>query len=248
MVQAYVKSHANTGGEQFRQRTSGIIQKKIFKAKGYPKFPENQIETLKTLVEKSLKLVSHSRFKDISSLAQNAVFWLLKIITSMNCQNPELENVVEVFRNTLVDYFNNKKSRLKLGFFKEVIRRYPWVGTSLFGLLVEKCSLAKAEFRRIETLDLLDFIMKSNEKDISCSSKLVKKHLKVICELIGGLLTNLPQKQSRRADVRRSCTRLLNVVSGLNLNKKFIEALNTEVYTLCEAQLGAAFKPFKMEN
>jgi DNA polymerase phi len=243
-----VKSHANNGGEQFRQRISGIIQKKIFKAKEYPKFPENQIETLKALVDKSLKLVSRSRFKDVSSLAQNATFWLLKIITSMNCQNPELENVVEVFRNTLVDYYNNKKSRLKLGFVKEVIRRYPWVGTPLFGLLVERCSLAKAEFRRIETLDLLDFIMKSHEKDTSSSSKLVKKHLKVICELIGGLLTNLPQKQSRRADVRRFCTRVLNVVSGLKLNKKFVEALKPEVCVLCEAQLGAAFKTFKTEN
>ncbi|KAJ4757383.1 DNA polymerase V [Rhynchospora pubera] len=248
LVQAYVKSHANTGGEQFRQRITGILQRKIFKAKEYPKFPENQVETLKTLIEKSLKLVSRSRFKDVSSLAQNATFWLLKITTSMNCANPELESVVEVFRNTLVDYFNNKKSRLKLGFVKEVVRRYPWVGTPLYGLLIEKCCSTKAEFRQIETLDLLDFIMKSYEKDSSCSSKLVKKHLKIICELIGKLLTNMPQKQSRRADVRRFCTRVLNVVSGLKLNKKFIERLTPEVCTLCEAQLGAAFKPFKTEE
>jgi DNA polymerase phi len=122
-----------------------------------------------------------------------------------------------------VDYFNNKKSRLKLGFAKEVIRRYPWVGTPLPGLLVEKCSLAKAEFRQIETLDLLDFIMKSNKKDTSSSSKLDKKHLKVICALIGGLQTSLPQKQSRRADLRGFCTRVLNVMSGLNLNKNLLK-------------------------
>ncbi|XP_078169709.1 uncharacterized protein LOC144564074 [Carex rostrata] len=248
LLQAYVKSHANTGGEQFRQRISGIIQKKIFKAKEYPKFPENQIETLKTLIEKSLKLVSRSRFKDVINLAQNATFWLLKIITSMNCPNSKLESVVEVFQNTLVDYFNNKKSRLKLGFVKEVVRRYPWVGAPLVGLLLEKCGSTKAEFRRVETLDLLDSIMKSHEKDTSSSSKLVKKHLKIICGLIGELLTNFPRKQSRRADVRRFCTRVLNIVSGLHLNKKFVEALKPEVCALCEVQLGAAFNPFKTET
>ena len=162
LLQAYVKSHANTGGKQFRQRIAGIIQKKIFKAKEYPRFPENQIETLKTLIENSLKLVSRSRFKDVSSLAQNATFWLLKITTSMNCPNSELESVVEVFQNTLVDYFNKKKSRLKLGFVKEVFRRYPWMGISLFSFLLEKCGWTNAEFRRIETLDLLDFIMTSH--------------------------------------------------------------------------------------
>ncbi|KAJ3683162.1 hypothetical protein LUZ60_013389 [Juncus effusus] len=257
LVQVYVKSHANTGNEQFRQRIGGILQKKIFKTKDYPKTQDIQLSTLKTLIEKSLKLASRSKFKPVSSLSQNATFWLLKIVTSLNLPKSELESVVEVFQNILADYFNNKKSRLKLGFVKEVIRRYGWVGPPLFGFLIEKCATTKAEFRRIETLDLVEFVMKTmvptnkggeKEKEASSSAKLVKKNLSAICELFGELLVKLPEKQSRRADVRRFCNRALSLVSGLNLNKPFVKGLKPEVYALCEKQLGVAFDPFKSEN
>ncbi|EHA8589761.1 rDNA transcriptional regulator pol5 [Cocos nucifera] len=254
LVQAFVNSHSTEGGDQVRQRIGGILQKKIFKAKDYPKGDDIQLSNLSILLEKSLKLASRSRYKTLSSLAQTSSFWILKIIHSRKFSKSELEGVVSIFRNILVDYFNSKKSRLKPGFVKEVIRRHPWLGLQLFRFLLEKCGTAKSEFRRIEMLDLIDYIMKScistgkaeKDKDSSSKSKLLKKHLHALCELIQELLSNLPEKQSRRVEVRRFCTRVLHAVSTLSLNKSFLKALKPETYFLCESQLGDAFLPFRM--
>ncbi|XP_008806265.2 myb-binding protein 1A-like protein [Phoenix dactylifera] len=253
LARAFVNSHTTEGSDHVRQRIGGLLQKKVFKAKDYPKGDDIQLSSLEILLEKSLKSASRSRFKTISSLAQTSAFWILKIIHSRNFSKSELKGAVNIFRNVLVDYFNNKKSRLKPGFVKEVIRRHPWLGQQLFGFLLEKCGSAKSEFRRIETLDLIDCIMKlrmtgkaEKNNDSSSKSKLLNKYLPALGELIQELLSNLPEKQSRRAEVRRFCTKVLHAVSILSLNKSFLRALKSETYSLCESQLGDAFLPFKI--
>ncbi|KAJ8465662.1 hypothetical protein OPV22_028214 [Ensete ventricosum] len=231
LAQAYVNSHMTEGGEPLKQRIGGIVQKKVFKAKDYPKSDDIQLHSLEILLEKSLKSASRSRYKTVSTFAQTSTFWLLKVIHSRDFSKSELESVANKFQNILVDYFSNKKSRLKAGFVKEVIRRHSWLGLLLFGFLLEKCGTAKSEFRQIEALDVIDCIIKTciptgkgeKDQDDSSKAKFLKKNLPGICELMEKLLTKMPEKQSRRAEVRRFCTRILNTVSMLNLNKAFLK-------------------------
>ncbi|KAH0448617.1 hypothetical protein IEQ34_022417 [Dendrobium chrysotoxum] len=236
LVQAYSKYHGVGGNEQLGQRINGILQKKIIKGRDYPKGDDISLDSLAKLLEKSLKIASRSRVKDISSLAQASAFWLLKIVNSRNFSELELSSIVQIFESLLVDYFNNRNCRLKSGFIKEIIRRHHWLGLKLFGFLLGKCTNAKSEFRRIEAVDMVDCIIKSvipsskvvgDKEAISKSSKLLKAHLPALCELIFQLLNNLPGKQSRRAEVRRFCTRSLQAVSMLNLKKSF---LNVKVH------------------
>jgi len=256
LVRAFVKYYsAQEKKNQLKQlglRIRGILQKKIFKAKDYPKGDDIALASLEPLLEKSLRSASRSPDKDISSLAQASIFWLLKIIQSRNFDKSELERVVELFKHTLVDYFESKKCRLKSGFLKEVIRRHPWIGHDLFGFLLEKCGAAKSEFRRIEALEIVDCVMKSwtpstkgEDASSKSSSKLLKKHLSTLCDLIQVLLSRLPEKQSRRAEARRFCTRALTTVSVLNLKKPFLKALKPETLSLCESHLENAFLRFK---
>lgn len=256
LAQAYVNSHMTEGGEPLKQRIGGIVQKKVFKAKDYPKSDDIQLHSLEILLEKSLKSASRSRYKTVSSFAQTSTFWLLKVIHSRDLSKSELESVANDFQNVLVDYFGNKKSRLKAGFIKEVIRRHSWLGLLLFGFLLEKCGTAKSEFRQIEALDVIDCIIKTciptgkgeKDQDDSSRAKFLKKNLPAICELMEKLLTKMPEKQSRRAEVRRFCTRILNTVSMLNLNKAFLKVLKPDARVLCEHQLGEAFHPFKSSS
>ncbi|CAL9079455.1 unnamed protein product [Musa textilis] len=256
LAQAYVNSHMTEGGEPLKQRIGGIVQKKVFKAKDYPKSDDIQLHSLEILLEKSLKSASRSRYKTVSSFAQTSTFWLLKVIHSRDLSKSELESVANNFQNILVDYFSNKKSRLKAGFIKEVIRRHSWLGLLLFGFLLEKCGTAKSEFRQIEALDVIDCIIKTciptgkgeKDQDDSSRAKFLKKNVPAICELMEKLLTTMPEKQSRRAEVRRFCTRILNTVSMLNLNKAFLKVLKPDVRVLCEHQLGEAFHPFKSSS
>ncbi|EMS61721.1 DNA polymerase V [Triticum urartu] len=246
LMQAFVKSHSADGNEQFRQRIGGILQKRIFKAKECPKGFDVELSRLESLLQKALHLASRSRYKPVASAAQNATFWILKIINSKGCSKQELASVVDKFQYMLNDYFSNKKSRLKIGFVKEAVRRNPWVGRELFGFALQKIGSTKAEYRRVQTLELVDSILKSwVGDDVSSASKVLKKHMALLCELMQEILTKMPENKSRRQEVRRFCTRALQTVTRLNLKEKFQKKLSSEAYTLCEAQLGAAFVPFR---
>jgi DNA polymerase phi len=246
LMQAFVKSHSADGSEQFRQRIGGILQKRIFKAKDCPKGNDVELSRLESLLQKALHLASRSRHKAVASAAQNATFWILKIVNSKSCSKQELATVVEKFHYVLTDYFDNKKSRLKISFLKEVVHRNPWVGRELFGFALEKVGSTKAEYRRVQTLEFVDCILKSwVGADVSSASKVLKKNLALLCELMQEILTKMPGNKSRRQEVRRFCTRALQTVTKLNLKEKFQKKLSSEAYSLCEAQLGAAFVPFK---
>ncbi|KAG0454807.1 hypothetical protein HPP92_024099 [Vanilla planifolia] len=255
LVRAYAKYYGIGGNEQVGQRINVILRKKLFKAKEYPRGDDISLTNLEKLLEKGLKTASRSRVKDLSSLAQASVFWLLKIVQSRNVPDSELARIEQIFQSLLVDFFNNKNCRLKSGFIKEVFRRHQWLCLKLLGSLLEKTANAKSEYRQIEALGMVDSITKSlipnakDEKDKesrSKSSKLLKEHLPAICELIKQLLTNLPGKQSRRAEARRFCIRSLQAISTLKLKKSFLKAMKPEGLSVCESHLGNAFLPFKM--
>jgi DNA polymerase phi len=197
MMRAFVKSHGAGGNKQFKERIAGLLQKKIFKEREYLGGNDIEFSKLENLVAKALRLASRSRFKIVVSMAQNATFWILKIISSKNCSEQELASVVDKFRSMLIDYFNNKKSRLKLGFVKEVVRRNPWIGRELFAFVLQEIGSVQAEYRRTQTLELLDCILKSWVDDVAGAGALME-HLAQLCELIQEVLSNIPENKFRR--------------------------------------------------
>ncbi|GER55585.1 DNA polymerase V family [Striga asiatica] len=184
LAQAFANPQTTEGSEQLGQRIWGIIQKKIFKAKDYPRGDSVHLAVIEPLLERYLKLAakpfkrkksasnlskkkqsaSWNRHRMINSLAQNSTYWILKLIDSRNFSEPELQKVCSIFQNALVAYFDSKKSQMKCEFLKEIFRRRPWIGRHLFGFLLEKCSCAKSKFRQVEALDLIlsSFNMASN--------------------------------------------------------------------------------------
>jgi DNA polymerase phi len=98
-MQAFVKSHGADGTEQFRQRIAGILQRRVFKGNEYPEGDVVEFGKLESLLEKALRLASRSRYNTVAYVAQNATFWILKIINSMNCSDQELASVVDKFRS-----------------------------------------------------------------------------------------------------------------------------------------------------
>lgn len=269
LSQAFVSPHIAEGSEQLGQRIWGILQKKVLKAKDYPKGEAVQLTTLESLLEKNLKLASKpfkrkksavspskkkqsaswNRHKMVTSLAQSSTFWILKIIDAGKFSESELQRVLEIFQGVLVGYFESKKSQIKSEFLKEIFRRRPWIGHHLFGFLLEKCGSTKSEFRRVEALDLVAEILKSlvstDESGQDASKKVMKSHLRELCDLIKDLVTSMPEKQSRRAEVRKFCGRVLQIISNLNLNRSFLKHLDSDAHAACEAQLGENFVNLK---
>uniref|UniRef100_A0A5B6YU56 Putative DNA polymerase V n=1 Tax=Davidia involucrata TaxID=16924 RepID=A0A5B6YU56_DAVIN len=271
LAQAFVNPHTTEGSEQLGQRIWGILQKKIFKSKEYPKGEAVQLSILESLLEKNLKLASKplkkkksstnpskkkqsaswKRHKMITNLAQNSTFWILKIIDARNFPESELQRVFDIFESVLVAYFDSKKSQMKSEFLKEIFKRRPWIGHHLFKFLLEKCASSKSEFRRVEALELVIEIFKSlisvstDESGQVASKKILKSHLPKVCHLIEELVTNMPEKQSRRAEVRKFCGRVFQSLTSLNLTTSFLKALESDAHAACESQLGEMFLALK---
>lgn len=250
LLQAFVNSSLIEGNGQFADRIGVIIQRKICKAKEYPKGPEVDLSLLQGLLEKVLKLASRSKAKKVQSLSQICAFWLLKVIHG-NSNETELNKVSEIFFQSLEDFFVDKKCRLKGGFLKEVFRRHPWAGISSFGMLIEKCRNARSEFLQYEALLLMDTLIRpwlgkstevSSDKDSSHHLQFLKVHLSSLSELVQHLLQKPAKKASHRSEARQFCMRVLKALSLLNLEKSFAKLLK---HSSCESQLGDLFRPYK---
>lgn len=272
LSQAFVNPHTTEGSEQLAQRIWGILQKKIFKAKDYPRDESVQLPILETLLEKNLKLAAKpfkkkkstsntsskkqsalNRHKMINSLAQNATFWILKVMDARNFSHTDLEKVLEIFKGVFISYFDSKKTQMKSEFLKEILRRRPWIGRHLLGFVLEKCANARLQFRQIEALDLIAEVLKSivasnADKDGFDSKKMLKKHLPLLSQLIKKVVLNIPPKQSRRADVRKFCGKVFQILTNQNLSSSFLKEFKSEERAGCKAQLGDAFLALEKEE
>lgn len=269
LARAFVSPSTAEGSEQLSQRIWGILQKKIFKAKDYPKGESVQLSVLESLLEKNLRWASKpfkrkptsntskkqsavwNRHKMIVSLAQNSIHWILKIIDSRNYSETELQKVFSIFRTVVAGYFDSKKSQIKSELLKEIFRRRPWIGRELFGFILEKCGSARSDFRRVEALDLISEILRqifpsgSSEQNRESAKKLLKSHIQKLSHLISELVTNMPKKKSRRSEVRKFCGKVFPIISSVNLTKSFLKNLVPDAQTACESQLGSLFVNLK---
>ncbi|GAB2269508.1 hypothetical protein Dimus_004425 [Dionaea muscipula] len=275
LLQAFLNPHTMEGSEQLGQRIK-VILRKIFEAAEYPKLGEEgvQLSTLESLLEKSLMLASRpfkkkksaaanniskqqssswSRYRSIKSLAQDSTYWILKIIDgggkkSTSEEPEEVSRVVvveEVFKSSLAAYFESNKSELKPEFLKEIFKRRPWIGRLLFGFLVGKCidTKSSSEFRRVEALELLLEILKQKKPE---GIIILERHLPRVCRLIKELVTHMPEKQSRRAQVRKFCSKLFQIVmKQQSMTESFLNTLDPDAHPACQSQLGETFLALK---
>ncbi|KAF3549544.1 hypothetical protein DY000_02005850 [Brassica cretica] len=270
LAQALVNPSTAESSQQLLQRIWGIIQKKIFKARELFKDESIELSVLASLLEKNLKLAAKpfkskksgvdpskkkqsaawNRHRMIANLAQNSTYWVLRIIDSRKFSETELEKILDVFRSVLVGYFDSsKKSQIKVEFLEEVFRRRPWIAHQLFGFLLEKIVNPKVEYRRVEALELISEALRSlapiGKETQEESKKKMKFHLVKLSHFIKELVTNMPEKQARRAKVRKFCGRVFRMVSSLKLTKSLLKGLGEDGQTACETALGHLFMNLK---
>ncbi|CAN1286889.1 hypothetical protein LINPERPRIM_LOCUS19441, partial [Linum perenne] len=258
--QAFVNPQTTEVSEQLGQRIWGILNKKILKAKDFPKGADVNHSMLVSLLERNLKLASRpfkkkksaadqskkkqasaqKRHKMIASLSQDSTFWILKIIDASKFSGEELESVFGSLKNMLTGFFDSKKCPIKSGFVKELFKRRPWIGHHLFEFLLDKCCSSKLEFRRVEALDLVLEVLKS-----MAGKKALRSRLQKLSELVKELVTNMPEKQSRHADVRKFCGKVFQIISVNELAKSFLKLIDKDAQTSCELRLGQVFLNFK---
>jgi DNA polymerase phi len=179
------------------------------------------------------------RYKKITSLAQDSTFWILKIIDARKFPLTELQGVLDIFKSVLVSYFDSKKSHLKPEFIGLVFKRRPWIGHNLFGFLLEKCGSAKAQFRQVEALDLIQVILKSLIK--MKDDEMLKNHIPRLRNLVAQLAMNMPEKPARRADVRKFCNKVFHILTSCKMGSIFLENLKPDARAVLESQFRDTF-------
>ncbi|KAL0686329.1 hypothetical protein Bca4012_053177 [Brassica carinata] len=242
LAQAPVNPSTAESSQQLLNRICGIIYKKIFKSRELFKDGSLELSALASLLEKNLKLAAKpfkskkksgpdpskkkwNQHKMIGSLAQNSTYWVLKIIDSRGFSETELEMVLDVFRMVLFGYFDSKKSQIK------------------------KSVNPKVDFRRVKALGLVSEGLRSlvsvSKETREESKKRMKSHMGKLSCLVKELVENVPEKQVRRAKVRKFCGRVFKIVSSLRLTKSFLKGLGPDGQRGCETALGDLFLNLK---
>ncbi|KAF5733384.1 DNA polymerase V-like isoform X1 [Tripterygium wilfordii] len=270
LAQTFVNPHTFDGSKQLWERIGGILQKLVLKGKDFPKGEAVQLSTLVSLLEKNLKLASKpfkkkksanhpsirkqmaswNRHEKIVKLAQKSTFWILKIVDLRHFSDSELQRVFDVLQGTLMGYFSSKKSQINPDFVKDIFRRRPWIGHRLFGFLLEKCGTAKSDFRRVEALDMMSKILQSlvpskmDGDSRTASKKVLKCHVHKLIHVMEELVTNMPEKQSKRSEVYKFCGTVFRIILKLDLTKSFLKDLAPETQNVFENKLGQRFLNF----
>uniref|UniRef100_A0A0D3AYP3 Protein kinase domain-containing protein n=1 Tax=Brassica oleracea var. oleracea TaxID=109376 RepID=A0A0D3AYP3_BRAOL len=133
------------------------------------------------------------------------------------------------------------KSQIKVDFLEEVFRRRAWIARKLFGFLVEKSLNPKVEFCRVEALQLISEGLRSLVTVSKESRRKMKSHMGKLSCLVKELVGNVPEKQARRAKVRKVCGRVFRMVSSLKLTKSFLKGLGQDGQRDCETALVICF-------
>ncbi|KAH1098859.1 hypothetical protein J1N35_015780 [Gossypium stocksii] len=97
----------------------------------------------------------------IVSHVRDSTYWILKIIDVRNYSDAESKRVFDLLKAMLVVYFDNKKSPIKSGFLKKNIQKTSQDFPSTLRLTIEEMRLCKIRLLRVEALDLVIKVLKS---------------------------------------------------------------------------------------
>ncbi|KAG6421953.1 hypothetical protein SASPL_118513 [Salvia splendens] len=108
---------------------------------------------------------------------------------------------------------------------------------------------AKSQFRQVEALDLVTEVLKSHgSASDKASEKFLKSHISKISHLIKHLVVNMPEKQARRAAVRKFCGKVFQMLTTFMFSSRFVDALEEDGHGACQSQLGDIFLALKKQQ
>ncbi|KAK9007773.1 hypothetical protein V6N11_074691 [Hibiscus sabdariffa] len=132
----------------------------IFKHKAGGETAQPQLVLLKLRVLSLLEIYLHENREGSEQLGQR-IWRILQRKILKEKKLPADGSMQLSVLESLLEKNLRKRSGLTLGFLKEILRRHPRFGQRLLGSLLRKCSSAKSDYRRLESLDLVIGVLKS---------------------------------------------------------------------------------------
>ncbi|SPO20848.1 related to DNA polymerase V [Ustilago trichophora] len=151
--------------EQLASKARTLLLSRISKAKAVP----SSFDTLQvsSLLQRMHTEARESQSNDVSNVSQALNLYLTKVALSKAGDDVESAlggKLVEIYRESLLDYLMRKASRLRHEFLIDAFRRFPMLGWQLRMDLLDQCRPGAATtttrgFRQVQVMSMLQAVL-----------------------------------------------------------------------------------------
>ncbi|CDR99623.1 hypothetical protein [Sporisorium scitamineum] len=155
-------SNRDEDTEQLALKAKSLLLSRISKAKTVP--DEFDAEQVVELLQRMHTEARESQSNDVSNVSQALSLYLTKVALSKSGDDVKAAlggKVVEIYRESLLDYLLRKASRLRHEFLIDAFRRFPLLGWELRSELLDNCrpGAAARVFRQVQVMSMLQAVL-----------------------------------------------------------------------------------------
>ncbi|TKY90506.1 hypothetical protein EX895_000504 [Sporisorium graminicola] len=148
--------------EQLAAKAKTLLLSRISKAKTVP--DEFDADQVSELLQRMHADARESQSNDVSNVSQALSLYLTKVALSKSGDDVKAAlggKLVEIYRESLLDYLMRKASRLRHEFLIDAFRRFPLLGWELRSELLDNCrpGAATRAFRQVQVMSMLQAVL-----------------------------------------------------------------------------------------
>ncbi|EST09894.1 DNA polymerase V [Kalmanozyma brasiliensis GHG001] len=155
-------SNRDEDTEQLATKARTLLLSRISKAKTVP--DDFDADHVATLLQRMHTEARESQSNDVSNVSQAINLYLTKVALSKSGDDVKAAlggKLVEIYRESLLDYLMRKSSRLRHEFLIDAFRRFPMLGWELRSELLDNCrpGAATRAFRQVQVMSMLQAVL-----------------------------------------------------------------------------------------
>ena len=148
--------------EAVANKARQLLLNRISKAKAIPE--EVDVDQVSLLLERMHTEARESQSNDVSNVSQAINVYLTKVALCKSGEKVKSAlggKLVEMYRQSLLDYLTRKASRMRHEFLIDAFRRFPMLGWELRSELLDSCrpGTASRAFRQVQVMQMLQAVL-----------------------------------------------------------------------------------------
>ncbi|KAJ1031815.1 hypothetical protein NDA13_002201 [Ustilago tritici] len=148
--------------EAVANKARQLLLNRISKAKAVP--GEVDVDQVSWLLERMHTEARESQSNDVSNVSQAINVYLTKVALCKSGEKVKSAlggKLVEMYRQSLLDYLTRKASRMRYEFLIDAFRRFPMLGWELRSELLDSCrpGAASRAFRQVQVMQMLQAVL-----------------------------------------------------------------------------------------
>ena len=165
LISPLVELIAGTGQDerQLSDKAKGILRTRIGKAKETPS--QADLEEVRVIAGNMQTRARKTASSDFLGILSQSSLYVSKILINLEDEN----SVIDMYRESLVDFVTRKNSHLNAAYFNEFFQRFPAQSWALRTDLLDLASKAVNGYRQSQVLQLLQRLVPMMVRSLICS-------------------------------------------------------------------------------